>query len=190
MTRLRPLLLDASIALGVVLAASLLGVLVNLSAGWGIDPFAAYTGYGKAPPPTAEDPYPLPPVGLTGPLPVSEALGRIGHVLFVDTRSAEAFQAGHIPGAVSVPYSIRRMMPAEAGGGYTDDEVTTLKAACVVVLYDAGDGSAESVQSGLRERLPVLRILSDGRPDDDRGKQDAIAAWKAAGGAWRGEGGG
>jgi rhodanese-related sulfurtransferase len=42
-----------------------------------------------------------------------QAFGR-SDVLFVDARPAEAFQKGHIQGAISIPYSFLEVVPQEA----------------------------------------------------------------------------
>ena len=173
---MRALIVDALVALLLVLAASGAGIAFNLISGRGIDPFEAYTGYGEKPLPSPESPDPLPAVGINRPIPVDQAQVASG-VLFVDARTAEEFAQGHIPDAASIPYSLMRLMPAEQGGGYSEDEIAWLKSACTVVIYDAGDGSAESLQAGLREQIPVLRVLQGG-----------VAAWREAGGAWSGGG--
>ena len=167
---MRGLLVDALIATAAVLVSAAIGVVFNLTAGRGIDPFGEYTGYGETPLPSAEDPHPVPPVGITKPISVTEARSE-GAAVFVDVRSAEEYAAGHVAGALSLPYSILRMMPEDQGGGYTDEELAPLKAVCTVLLYDAGDGSAETSHSLLRDRLPVLRVLEGG-----------FQAWRAAGG--------
>lgn len=174
---MRALLTDALIAAGVVLFASIAGILFNLVSGRGVDPFDRYEGYGETPLPSAEDPHPVPPVGIIKPIPVAEALA-LGGALFVDVRGAEEFAASHVAGAVSLPYSILRMMPTDQGGGYMDEELAPLKGACTVLIYDAGDGSAETTHSQLRESFPVLRVIEGG-----------LQGWKTAGGAIQGGGG-
>jgi len=178
MRGLRAFVVDAMIATVVVLVAAGLGIAFNLVSSRGIDPFGVYTGYGDTPLPSAEDPHPIPVVGIARPISVADARA-VGGALLVDVRSAEEFTAGHIAGALSLPYSIMRMLPEDQGGGYKDEELAPLKAACTVLLYDAGDGSAETTHSQLREQLPVLRVIEGG-----------VDAWKRAGGPWSGAGGG
>jgi len=167
----RSLLNDMFFAVLVVLAACSMGIVFNLSSAAGIDPFASYQGYGPAPLPTKDNPHPYPPVGLHSPISVEQALKVYGHALFVDARSKADFDQGHVPGAVNVPYSIMRLMPKEQGGGYSEEELELLKKACLVIVYDSGDGSAESLHADLKSVLPVFRVLDKG-----------IRGWRQAGG--------
>ena len=174
--RLRGIIGDLVFAVGVVIIAGGIGVIFNLLYERGLNPIETYNGYGRAPAPSKEEPNPLPPVGIHSKISASKAISMVRHALFVDARSKEEFEKGHIPGAVSVPYSLKRLMPKEQGGGYSDDELAVLEGACVVIVYDSGDGSAESLHADLKSRLPVFRVLDGG-----------VDAWRRLGGPWWGK---
>ena len=92
-----------------VIAASLLGIARNAVAPNGVDWVGDWSQRDSVVAAVAEDPTALPPSAqaddppmLT--LPEAAALQGQPDVVFIDAREPEEFQAGHIPGAVNLPF--------------------------------------------------------------------------------------
>jgi rhodanese-related sulfurtransferase len=77
------------------------------------------------------------------PVAVEEALSRYGRkqILFVDARSREAFEKGHIEGAINLPYSFLDPVPAEALLGLT-------KSGEIIVYCNSKDAEKSKLMAG------------------------------------------
>jgi rhodanese-related sulfurtransferase len=89
--------------------------------------------------------YQCPSLAQAGrPLKVAQALSLMmsrGHVVFVDARSRDLFELGHIEGAINVPYSLIQPIPKEA--------IRRLKSFRTVVIYcNTKDSEESSLMAG------------------------------------------
>ena len=143
----RDLFRDVVLYLAVVLV---LGTVANLLPGRGL----AWWGEGKQPPQAGVDFQWLDPISADA-LRVS-----LPAVAIVDSRPASEFAAGHVEGALSLPYT-------EVDSALTPDLLARLRTADAVVLYGATpDADTEQLLAQeLRSRgVPAPHILAGGFP--------------------------
>ena len=89
----------------------------------------------------------------------------------MDARKRAAFDAGHIPGAFSIPYSFIEPVP--------DDAVARLRPYDTVIVYD------NTVDSERSRRMAGELTLSG--VDGATYLEGGVQAWVAAGGPYEGE---
>lgn len=138
-------------ALVITLCGSALGFAVNALRPAGIPVIAPFPYQQDCPDKVAV------PTGPTVTGAQALTLVRAGRALLVDARPAEAFAAGHAPGAVSLPFSF--IAPP------ADDRLATLRGRGALLVYDdsPGDKLAGLLAGQLRESgLADVKVVSGG----------------------------
>ncbi len=142
---MRAVIRDAAVMLAAVLA---LGTAANLVPARHL----AWWGVGHEPPAAGQD-YQLVDAGSADTLRAS-----LPRVVFLDTRSAAEFAAGHVPGAESIAYT-------DLGRQLTRERLDRLRSADAVVVYGASEETdvEQLLAQELRRRgVPPPYVLAGG----------------------------
>ena len=85
-------------------------------------------------------------------------------VVFLDSRSREDFEAGHIPGAFSVPVAELKDTGRSASGGSLSEQLAFPQSSILVVYCEGGDcQTSVTLAKAIHDMgFPDIRILSGG----------------------------